>query len=120
MMMLALLLAAAIHTAEPPETVLARFTVKPGADEAKLAEVVGRNWKTLKRLDLISDTQPLVWRGQGYVVEVITWRSASIPDNAPPEVLAEWKEMNALAKIDFEEVWPLSGESSPRDAVPSK
>jgi hypothetical protein len=125
MMLLALLFAAAVASPAPPETVFARFTLKPGADEAKLVEVLDRNWKTLRRLDLITDTTPLLWRGNGYVVEVITWRSASIPDDPPPAVQSEWKELNALAKIEFDEVWlvgstPTAGGSSLPAAVPSK
>ncbi|MBV8518737.1 MAG: hypothetical protein JO197_15180 [Acidobacteria bacterium] len=128
MMLAALLFAAAVATpnanaataAAPPETVFTRFTLKSPGDEAKLVEVVQRAWKTMKRLDVITDTTPLIWRGDGYVLEVITWRSASIPDNAPDEILAQWKEMNALAKVEFVEVWPVSEGSSLPAAVPSK
>lgn len=136
MMLAALLFAAAVATppanaansataAAPPETVFTRFTLKSPGDEAKLVEVVQRAWKTMKRLDVITDTTPLIWRGDGYVLEVITWRNASTPDNAPDEILAQWKEMNALAKVEFVEVWPVAstptaeGSSLPA-AAPSK
>ena len=28
----------------------------------------------------------------------MTWRDASVPDNAPPEILALWKELNELVE----------------------
>jgi hypothetical protein len=31
-------------------------------------------------------------------VEIFTWRDASIPDAAPPEIRAIWDEMNKIAE----------------------
>ena len=60
-------------------------------------------------------------------VEIFTWRSGDIPDNAPPEIQAVWKKLESLAYnrkerrgIEFYAIETLSGGSSPRAAAPSR
>ena len=86
--------------AAQPETVMVTLHAKPGA-EAQLADVLARHWETAKRLNLVVPDTHVTLRGaesenKAYFVEIFTWRDADIPDHAPAEIQAIWKEMNAL------------------------
>jgi hypothetical protein len=104
MLLIALLFAT---TLEPPETILSTITPKPGKEPAELERVLRDNIAIMKKLDVIEPAPVVLVRQRDHFVMVFTWRSASIPDNAPPEIKKNWAEMNALAKIEFEEVTPL-------------
>jgi hypothetical protein len=86
---------------EEPETVMITLHAKAGA-EAELAQVIARHWDTVRRLKLVRDTPHLTLRsaegGQVDFVEIMTWRDASIPDAAPPEIQRIWGEMNRLVE----------------------
>jgi hypothetical protein len=86
---------------DEPETVIVTLHAKAGA-EAELAAVVMRHWDTAHRLNLVVDAPHLIMRGSEngspYIVEVLTWRDASIPDAAPPAIQAIWAEMNRLVE----------------------
>ena len=102
----ALVLAANIaHAADEPETVAVTVKAKPG-QESKLESVMKKHWATIKRLDLITNDSHLLLRGDGGLfIDIFTWKSASIPDNAPAEVLTVWKEMNETStKLEIMEV----------------
>jgi hypothetical protein len=87
--------------AETPETVMITLHAKTGA-EAELAQVIARHWETARRLNMVRDTPHLTLRsaegGQTDFVEIMTWRDASIPDSAPPEIQKIWAEMNRLVE----------------------
>ena len=87
--------------AEAPETVMITLHAKAGA-EAELAQVIARHWETARRLNMVRDTPHLTLRsvegGQTDFVEIMTWRDASIPDSAPPEIQKIWAEMNRLVE----------------------
>jgi hypothetical protein len=89
--------------AEEPETVMITLRAKAGAED-ELARVIARHWETVRRLNAVREDAPhLTLRAtdagnRPYFVEILTWRDASIPDAAPPEVQAIWKEMNALVE----------------------
>jgi hypothetical protein len=87
--------------AEEPETVMITFHAKAGA-EAELAQVIARHWDTARRLKMVRETPHLTLRsaegGQTDFVEIITWRDASVPDSAPPEIQTIWAEMNRLVE----------------------
>ena len=102
---LALFLVATIARADEPETVMVTVKAKPGK-EAQLESVMKKHWATVKRLDLVTgDPHTLYRTDSGVFVDIFTWKSASIPDNAPADVLAVWKEMNeAASKLDIVEV----------------
>jgi quinol monooxygenase YgiN len=97
------------------ETVIDRFQVKPGK-EADFLKVLQTHWPTLRRLNMVLETPHVVLRGEDdehktYFIEVLTWKDHDTPDHAPPEVLAIWKEMEALCErrlghrgIEFHEV----------------
>ena len=75
---------------------------KAGA-EADTARVLERHWDAVRRLNLVLPATHVTIRGiedgnKTYFVEVFTWRDAEIPDKAPAEILAIWKEMNALVE----------------------
>jgi len=96
---LAALPAAADNTTE---TVLVTHRVRAG-EEAAYAALLERKWATLRRLDLALARPHLILRGTdesgGTVfIEVFTWRDHDAPDNAPPEVLALWQELQARAE----------------------
>src|SRR5262245_44417497 len=88
--------------AQTPETVMITLHAKAGA-EANLARVIERHWDTVRRLNMVTDAPHVTLRGtekgdRTYFVEIMTWRDASVPDAAPPEILAIWKEMNDLVE----------------------
>jgi hypothetical protein len=76
---------------------------KRGAEDA-LAQVIARHWATVRQLKLVREDLPHVTLravdsdGKTYFVEILTWRDGSIPDAAPPAVLAIWQEMNSLVE----------------------
>ena len=87
---------------DEPETVMVTLHAKPGADAA-LAEVVARHWDIARRLNLVIESPHLTMRGhenggESYIVDIFSWRDASIPDAAPPEIQAIWAEMNRLVE----------------------
>lgn len=115
---LLLLATTAAHATSPPETVLAYFYPKPGK-EAQLETILRDYWTTLTKLDLV-DGPHITLRGSDakgrvYYVVVQTWKSADVPDNAPPEIVKIWDAMNAVvetrdgkAGIHFDEVKPIT------------
>ena|SRR5438067_13496730 len=110
--------AVAAAAAEPPETILSYAYPKEGK-EAELEAAIKDDIAIMKKLDVIEPSPVLLLRGKDkkerpYFVMIFTWRSASIPDNAPPEIKKSWATMNALVEtreqhrgIEFEEVTPL-------------
>lgn len=85
-----------------PETVMVTLHVKPGS-EAEMQRVLEEHWKTVTAMNLVSNTPHLTIRGteagdKTYFVDVFTWRDASIPDDAPPEIQKLWDEMNRLVE----------------------
>lgn len=86
---------------EEPETVMITLHAKAGV-EAELAQVIARHWETARRLKMIRETPHLTLRsvegGQTDFVEIMTWRDASLPDSAPPEIQKIWAEMNRLVE----------------------
>jgi hypothetical protein len=86
---------------EEPETVMITLHAKAGAD-AELAQVIARHWDTARRLKMVRDTPHLTLRtvegGQTNLVEIMTWRDASVPDSAPPEIQKIWGDMNRLVE----------------------
>jgi hypothetical protein len=89
------------NAASTPETVMVTVQAKPGA-EAALASVIARHWRTVRQLDLVSESPHLSLRGTDgggtYFVEIFTWRDRNIPEDAPAQVQAIWAEMNVLAE----------------------
>lgn len=87
--------------AEAPETVMITLHAKAGA-EAELAQVIARHWDTARRLNMVRDTPHLTLRSaagaQTDFVEIMSWRDASPPDSAPPEIQKIWAEMNRLVE----------------------
>jgi hypothetical protein len=80
--------------ADPPETVAITYRVSK-ANEAKLKEVIDNHWATVTRLELVTAAHQL-YRGDGFFLEIFTWKDAAIPDHAPPAVTALWGEMTKL------------------------
>lgn len=99
--LMAILICGACSAAEP-ETVVVTLHVKPGA-EAELARVIERHWETARKLNLVVDAPHVTLRGiengdRTYFIEIFTWCDLSIPDAAPLEIQAIWKEMNDLVE----------------------
>jgi hypothetical protein len=98
-----------------PETVMVTYHAQAGS-EAKLMNVIARQWETARGLKLVQESPHTTVRGveQGdktYLVEIFTWRDASIPDAAPAPLRQLWAEMHDLVEprggrpgIDFTEV----------------
>ena len=85
-----------------PETVIVTVRPKPGA-ESDLERVMANHWSTAQRLGLVLAEPHVRIRandanGKPYLVEILTWRDEDIPDNAPPEILGIWADMNRLVE----------------------
>ena len=97
------------------ETMHSVAHVKRGM-EARYAALSAQSWAIYRKLDLVLAKPHVVLRGVDaagltYFVEIFTWKSADIPDHAPPEVLAIWKQLEEACEkrdghpgIDFSEV----------------
>jgi hypothetical protein len=97
------------------ETMHSVAHVKRGM-EGRYAELSAQAWALYRKLDLVLERPHVVLRGVDeaglpYFVEVFTWKSADVPDHAPPEVLAIWKQLEEACEkragrpgIDFAEV----------------
>ena len=88
--------------ADTPETVIITLHAKAGAS-AELEKVIAKHWEAAVRLNLVVAAPHLTIRGdeggnQVFLMEVLTWRDASVPDHAPPEIQAIWAEMNHLVE----------------------
>ncbi|HMD36432.1 MAG TPA: hypothetical protein VKH42_15755 [Vicinamibacterales bacterium] len=95
-------LSAALHAAEPATVVI---TLHPKAGgEQELADVIARHYALARRLDLLQpEAVHVTLRGadesdRPYFVEILTWRDASVPDNAPKDIVSVWTEMNRLVE----------------------
>jgi hypothetical protein len=78
------------------------FHAKAGAGE-ELGRVIGLYWTTALKLRLVRDSVRLTLRGvedgnKLYFVTIFTWRDASVPDAAPPEIRNIWDQMNRLVE----------------------
>lgn len=81
-----------------PETVCCTYQVKAG-QEANFTALLSKSRTLYEKLGLVLPQPYLATResdGAGRVrfQEIFTWKSADIPDNAPPEVAALWGELN--------------------------
>ena len=90
------------HRAAQPETVMVTYRVKRGS-EAELSRVLAEHWAAAVRLQLVDSAPHLIVKttdaGQpADIVEVFTWRDASTPDHAPPEIQAAWSKMASLVE----------------------
>ena len=86
--------------------------------EADFVKLLAQHYPTLKRLGMVTDTAPVIYRGterEGGPVffEIFTWRDAAAPGKAHqhPEVMAIWEPMGELVedrksgpKFDFPHV----------------
>jgi len=84
------------------ETILSTYHVRPGQEQAFLAAVT-RTWAIYRRLDVVLPRpHGLVRRvdegGHTLFVELFTWRSGDIPDNAPAEIKAAWRDLELLCR----------------------
>lgn len=86
---------------DEPETVIATFHAKAGA-EAALANVIADHFATARRLNLVLAEPHVTVRmneaDKTAFVDIFTWRDGSLADNAPPDILAIWAEMAKLTE----------------------
>ena len=87
-----------------PETVIAIYRVQP-AEETAFFEVLRRHHPTLRSLGLVTETEPIVYRGQEQdggpiVFEIFTWIDGDAPNKAHqlPEVMQIWEPLGALCE----------------------
>ncbi len=92
---------ALVSAADEPETVIATFHAKPGA-EAALAKVIADHFATARQLNLVLAEPHVTMRmsegDKTALVDIFTWRDGSIPDKAPPAILAIWTEIARLTE----------------------
>jgi hypothetical protein len=105
---------------DDPETIYSIAHVIKGRESA-YAAAAAKAWDIYRKLDAVFPEPHIVARGADedgnpYFVEIFTWRSADIPDHAPADVKAVWKELEAACEkrggrpgIDFTEVELLAG-----------
>lgn len=97
---------------DPPETVMVTYRPQAGK-EKELEAILSDQRALLAKMNLTAPKTPhlLMRDGKAYV-EVFTWKSHATPDNAPPELLAIWKRLNAAVEktngLEFHEVQPLA------------
>lgn len=77
-----------------PETVAITYRFTP-ANETALRGVIDQHWASLMRLKLVEGNHQL-YRGNGFYLEILTWKDAEVPDNPPGEILEHWKKMMSL------------------------
>jgi len=88
---------------EAPATVICHFRVKASEEKAFL-ELRERHWPTLRRLDLVTDEPPVLYRGEDaqgrpQYWEIFTWEGgAAARAHEHPEVLAIWEPMEAACE----------------------
>ena len=84
-----------------PETVMATFHARPGA-EAALARIIADHFDTARALNLVlAEPHVTIRRNEGDTtafVQIFTWRDASVPDHAPPAIQKIWAEMAKLTE----------------------
>jgi len=85
-----------------PETVLVTYHVKPGK-EAEFQTVLSRAWEVYRNEHLVFTEPHIVVQdsedgGKPRFVEIFTWVSRSIPENAPESVKTTWKEAESLCE----------------------
>jgi hypothetical protein len=85
-----------------PETIYSVSHVIAGK-EAAFDKARIEAWAIYQRLGLVLPKPHLVVRGtdeagKTYFVEIFTWKDAAIPDHAPPEVRAIWKQLEAACE----------------------
>ena len=74
-------------------------------DLEELAQTIGRHYETAQKLNLLREDTPHLTlqasddQDKTYFVDIFTWRDAAVPDNAPREIQAIWKEMNGLVEM---------------------
>lgn len=101
--LLFVLASSSILRAAEPETVMITLHPKAGAEQA-LADVIARHYDTARRLEMLqSEAAHVTLRGadegdKPYFVEILTWKDASVPDNAPAAIRAIWNDMTALVE----------------------
>jgi hypothetical protein len=108
---------------DSPETVMVTYLVRPG-QEGELQRVIARHWETARKLNLVLKSPHLVLQGTEsdlpYIIEIFTWRDASLPDNAPDAIQALWIKMGQLVQprgdrpgLNFVPVHVLSSQFNP-------
>ena len=116
LILVGLLLCGAKATAAPevPETVIITYQVKADAATA-LLQVIAKHWRVASSMHLVRSSPHVVVQGgdkaKRYIVEVLTWRDGSVPDNAPDAITRLWQEMSQYVEtrdgrpgIDFSPV----------------
>jgi hypothetical protein len=105
----------------PPETVWVVFHVKRGREET-VKKLLTDSWTAYVRKGMVLREPHIIAHGSEeggeYFLELLSWKSSDVPDNADVEIRALWKtlEDNCEARhgdsgIVFREIRLLSGPS---------
>jgi hypothetical protein len=105
-------LAASLAFASPPETVAVTYRFTPEGEKA-LLRAIREHRAVTRKLGLVGPDHRL-YRGDGFFLEIFTWKDASIPDDPPPEVRKVWDELErrvdrskGKAALEVEEIRPV-------------
>ncbi len=89
--------------------------------EAELLAAIRETRAVYEKLDASDEAD------HTYFIQIFSWRSGDIPDHAPAEIKAVGSKLQSLVEkrdgrpgIEFYAVEPVSGESSPPAAAPSR
>lgn len=100
---------------EQPHTVICRYRVKEGQEDAMVA-LLKKHWPALHAEGLVTDEPPVIYRGLASqkpggehgaartFVEIFSWKNADAPRVAhdTPAVLKVWEPMGAICEsLDF-------------------
>ena len=87
-----------------PQTVIAIYRVQAAREDA-FFQILRKHYPALKGAGLVTDTEPVVYRGaerdgRPIVFEIFDWKDAQAPDTAHelPEVMAVWEPMGAMVE----------------------
>ncbi len=84
-----------------PQVVIALYRPNDGQDEA-LLELVKEHFPTLRRLELVTDREPILVRSKdGTLIEIFEWADAgsSAIAHQHPELAGVWEAMGKIAEF---------------------
>src|ERR1700733_13231974 len=88
--------------ADSTETVFSTYRIRKGM-EAEFAIVHAATWVAYQKYKLVLPAHHTVVKGKEpsgapFAVEILTWKSADAPDNAPSEIKDLWVKLEALCE----------------------
>ena len=87
-----------------PVTCMCTYQLKEGAED-DFSKLLETHWPTLHNLELVTDDEPLIYKGKNsdgsvFFTEIFTWQDEAGPSSAHElaEVMAVWEPMGKLCE----------------------